>query len=180
MSPPNDRRVPRHPEPAPHEVLAKLKATIEHSHAQMAQIEERALSGHYGDRLAVPQTPPTGFDEGPSGADATWREANEARQWREPVKTVLGSQAGNSKAPEFTPPHIRVIQAEQRVMDVRARLEGIVERIVGPIPLQDTSEASDAHPWGGAMGEIADSVARIRYEIERMEYLLRALGEAVP
>lgn len=182
------RRVPRYHEPSPHDVLAKLKATIDDGHRQMAQIEEKALSGHYADRLAAKgiSPGPTQAVDGPGDSYGYQREVNEARQWRghDIQKTTLdggyGSAVGSPKTPQFTPPHIRVIQAEQRVLEARGRLEALVERMVGPQPENAEGMACEPNPWGGAAGEVSNSAARITEQCDRIQRLLTLLETVVP
>lgn len=175
MTPPNERRVPRYTEPTPHEVLEKLKATIEAGHRQMAKIEESALSGHYADRAAG-QYPAT---DAPKEAYIERAQVNRAigRAGAPDGYTTLGN---GPKAPEWTPPHIRVIQAEQRVMEARCRLEAIVDRMCGPQPESAQAMAGEPNPWGGAAGETANSAARIKNEVERISDLLLVLETTVP
>lgn len=153
---------------------------IKESLSTMARMEEKALSGHYADRLAGP----VGYK---TEENAAYQEKVAYSQPTDPRTPYEGNRAygqttldrgisgGPRKVPEFTPPHVRVMQAEARVTEARIRLEALVERLVGPVPLADTADAGEPNPWGGHIGEGANAAQRIKSEAERINWLLRAL-----
>ena len=174
MSPQNERRVPR-PHPTIDEQLKKALEDISRTARHMEALEDKALQ--YENKTAPDYATETGY---PGAMQATLNRG--IGRAPEPVQETLnrgygspGLKALTGNPPEFTPPHARVLQAERRVLEARARLESLCESLVGPVPLQDMPEMDEPNPWGGAAGETAGAALRIRYECERIHALLRAL-----